>query len=314
MNKFKLIILIIIVATGIFTFNSCRTNETIDPNADIPNLGGYDYPRTALDDWLDANYLDPYNIKVIYHWDAVYAYSSSLGSTITPVQIDKVQPMMSALANVWFKPYKYAAPDGFLQKFTPKTIILVGSPEYSSNGTTETLGEAEGATMIFLTNANAFNASNAIGLKKYLHVIEHEFVHILCQNVVMPPAYKSITSQYYNPTGWQNYSSADSLTKVYQLGFITAYSMTSPEEDFAEIVSNILVYGLDNFKNTILPLAAASKTNPNAAANLQQKLNLAVQYYYDNYKINFYDDPAKGTTGLINYVQQAVTNEVNSHQ
>ena len=305
MSKIKIIILTVIFTAGVFVFNSCRTNETIDPDIDIPELGGYDYERTALDDWLDENYLYPYNVKVYYRWDAILAYTN-LNSKLVPVQVDKVKPMMDALAKVWFEPFFYAAPSGFLQKYTPKTIVLIGSPQYSSDGSTVMLGQAEGAAIIYLTNANAFDPANAIGLKKYLHVIEHEFVHILVQNVLMPTSFKSV-SPFYDPTGWQNYSSD---AAVYPLGFISRYAMSSPEEDFAEMVSLVMVDGLDNFRNNILPIAAASTVNPYAATMLQEKLRIAVEYYQKNFGINLYDDPATGKTGLINLVQQAVDNEV----
>jgi len=309
MNKFKIVFLTVILAAGVFVFNSCRTNETIDPNIDIPGLGGYEYEQTPLDDWLDQTFLYPYNIKVYYRWDAALAYTS-LSAQLVPVKVEKVQPMMDALAKVWFRPFLYAATPAFLENYAPKTVILVGSPQYTSNGSAVMLGQAEGASTILLTNANAFEPSNSTLLRDYLHVIEHEFVHILAQNAPMPTTFKAVTNQFYDPSGWQNYSNAD----AYQRGFMSPYSMTSPDEDFAEIISLLLVYGLDNFQNNILPVAAASTINPYAAQALQLKVAIAADYYLKNFNINFYDDPNTGKSGLINLVQQAVEDVVISYQ
>jgi substrate import-associated zinc metallohydrolase lipoprotein len=312
MNKYKTVILTVIFAAAVFIFNSCRTNETIDPDIVIPGLGGDDYGQTDLDVWLKANYLDPYNIRVVYRWDAAMQYASSISYKGVPAKVELVKPMMESLSNLWFEPFLWAAPSGFLQKYTPKTITLLGSPQYNASGTAKVLGESQGATVIFLTEVNAFDPSNAISLKGYLHVIEHEFVHILCQNVVMPSSYKAVTSQFYDASNWGTYDVTDSLTKVYQMGFISAYSMSDPEEDFCEVVSRVLVYGLDNFQ-AILSYASASTVNPNAAANLQTKLNLAAEYYRNNYGIEFFDKP-DGTPGLITLVQRAIADEANKHQ
>jgi len=309
MNKLKIVLLTVIFVAGAFTFNSCRTNEKIDPNIDIPGLGGYEYARTPLDDWLDQTYLYPYNIKVYYHWDAVLAYTD-LSAKLVPVQLDKVQPMMDALARVWFTPFLYAASPDFLRKYTPKTVILVGSPQYSADGSSVMLGQAEGPSIILLTNTNAFVPSSAELLRSYLHVIEHEFVHTLAQNAPMPTTYKAVTTPFYDPTGWTNYT----VVQANQLGFITPYAMTSPDEDFAEIVSMVMVYGFDYFQNTVLQNAAASPVYAYAVQALQMKLSIAADYYMKNYNINLYDDPNTGKSGLINLVQQAVEDVVVSYQ
>ena len=168
----------------LFSFCSCRTNEVIDPNVDIPNLGGYTYPKTELDLWIEETFLTPYNIEILYRWDAAMVYTS-LNKTIVPVRVEKVKPMLSALAKMWFDPFLHAAPYGFLQKYAPKTIVLAGSPEFSSDGSTMVLGTAEGAARIFLSNVNAFEPSNTAVLRDYLRVIEHEYGHILSRKATI---------------------------------------------------------------------------------------------------------------------------------
>jgi substrate import-associated zinc metallohydrolase lipoprotein len=283
-------------------FNSCRTEETIDPDIDIPNLGGYEYPRTALDDWLDETFLLPYNIEVIYRWDAVRIYSS-ISKKITPVRVEKVQPMLSALSKVWFEPFQLAAPYGFLQKHTPKTIVLAGSPEYAADGNSMVLGTAEGAMRVLLTNVNAFDPHSESILKEYLHVIEHEYVHILNQSVDFSTEFKGLTRQFYDPTGWTDY---DSDNEAYERGFLSRYSMTAPDEDFAEIVSLVLVKGIDWFENTVIPVAESSTVNPNAASALRRKVAIAEEYYKTAWEITLFDDPVTGKKGLATLVREAV--------
>jgi substrate import-associated zinc metallohydrolase lipoprotein len=286
----------------LFLFSSCRTKELIDPDIDIPNLGGYSYPKTELDLWIEETYLIPYNIEVLYRWDASMVYSS-LNKAITPVKVEKVKPMLSALAKMWFDPFLYAAPYGFLQKYAPKTIVLAGSPEYVS-GSAVVLGTAEGAARIFLTNVNAFEPSNTMILRDYLHVIEHEYGHILNQFIAYPVAFNNISKGFYDPTGWmQNYESDED---AYRRGFFSRYSMSAPEEDFVEVVAFILIRGLDWFENTVIPIAEASKENPYAADNLRQKVSIVEKYYKDAFNIALFDDPATGKKGLSTLIIEAL--------
>ena len=83
----------------------CREEEKIADDLYIPGLGGEKYAENELDKWLYQNYTLPYNIDVVYRWDAAQAYSSLSEVQLVPVEFDAVQPMMAALRDVWFEPY-----------------------------------------------------------------------------------------------------------------------------------------------------------------------------------------------------------------
>ena len=137
----------------------CREEEKIADDLYIPGLGGEKYAENELDKWLYQNYTLPYNIDVVYRWDAAQAYSSLSEVQLVPVEFDAVQPMMAALRDVWFEPYIQATGNSqdFLKEVAPKKIVLVGSPEYQ-NGSYK-LGQAEGGRKILLLNVNNFDAS-----------------------------------------------------------------------------------------------------------------------------------------------------------
>jgi substrate import-associated zinc metallohydrolase lipoprotein len=220
--------------------------------------------------------------------------------------------MLSALAKVWFDPFIYAAPYGFLQQHTPKTIVLAGSPEYAADGNSMVLGTAEGATKIFLTNVNAFEPTNATVIRSYLHVIEHEYTHILNQDRLFPDDFKQISRQFYDPTGWLNYDYNNH--EAWERGYFTNYSMTAPDEDFAEVVASILVKGVDWFEREVIPIAEKSTVNPNAAQNLRDKVEIVRKYYKDEFDIILFDtiENGKEVKGLATLVQEAVEYVVNS--
>ena len=252
----------------------CREEEKIADDLYIPGLGGEEYAENELDKWLYQNYTLPYNIDVVYRWDAAQAYSSLSEVQLVPVEFDAVQPMMAALRDVWFEPYIQATGNSqdFLKEVAPKKIVLVGSPEYQ-NGSYK-LGQAEGGRKILLLNVNNFDASDENELKESLHTIVHEFTHILHQTKLFDKKYQEISTGRYN-SNWTLLNDSEAR----RLGFITSYAMLNKDEDFAEMVSGILVFGYDWFKDTVLAEAEKSTENPNAKADLEAKLAIVESYF-----------------------------------
>lgn len=195
----------------------CREEEKIADDLYIPGLGGEKYAENELDKWLYQNYTLPYNIDVVYRWDAAQAYSSLSEVQLVPVEFDAVQPMMAALRDVWFEPYIQATGNSqdFLKEVAPKKIVLVGSPEYQ-NGS-YTLGQAEGGRKILLLNVNNFDASDENELKESLHTIVHEFTHILHQTKLFDKKYQEISTGRYN-SNWTLLKDPEAR----RLGFITS--------------------------------------------------------------------------------------------
>lgn len=284
----------------------CREEEKIADDLYIPGLGGEEYAENELDKWLYQNYTLPYNIDVVYRWDAAQTYSS-LSEELVPVEFDAVQPMMAALRDVWFEPYIQATGNSqdFLKEVAPKKIVLVGSPEYQ-NGSYK-LGQAEGGRKILLLNVNNFDASDENELKESLHTIVHEFTHILHQTKLFDKKYQEISTGRYN-SNWTLLKDPEAR----RLGFITSYAMLNKDEDFAEMVSGILVFGYDWFKDTVLAEAEKSTENPNAKADLEAKLAIVESYFKETWNIEFFDNETSGEKGLETYFREAIEKVVSN--
>lgn len=285
----------------------CREEEKIADDLYIPGLGGEEYAENELDKWLYQNYTLPYNIDVVYRWDAAQTYSSLSEVQLVPVEFDAVQPMMAALRDVWFEPYIQATGNSqdFLKEVAPKKIMLVGSPEYQ-NGS-YTLGQAEGGRKILLLNVNNFDASDENELKESLHTIVHEFTHILHQTKLFDKKYQEISTGRYN-SNWTLLKDPEAR----RLGFITSYAMLNKDEDFAEMVSGILVFGYDWFKDTVLAEAEKSTENPNAKADLEAKLAIVESYFKETWNIEFFDNETSGEKGLETYFREAIEKVVSN--
>ena len=285
----------------------CREEEKIADDLYIPGLGGEKYAEHELDKWLYQNYTLPYNIDVVYRWDAAQAYSSLSEVQLVPVEFDAVQPMMAALRDVWFEPYIQATGNSqdFLKEVAPKKIVLVGSLEYQ-NGSYK-LGQAEGGCKILLLNVNNFDASDENELKESLHTIVHEFTHILHQTKLFDKKYQEISTGRYN-SNWTLLKDPEAR----RLGFITSYAMLNKDEDFAEMVSGILVFGYDWFKDTVLAEAEKSTENPNAKADLEAKLAIVESYFKETWNIEFFDNETSGEKGLETYFREAIEKVVSN--
>ena len=132
-------------------FTACNEEDPIDPNADIPGLGGEETVQTETDRWLYENYVVPFNIDVEYKWDAT-DMMPSIDKQLVPVDEELVIPFMQVMYDVWFSPYEQTAGLDFVKEITPKKVVLVGSPEYEFGAIK--LGQAEGGRKILLLNVN----------------------------------------------------------------------------------------------------------------------------------------------------------------
>lgn len=295
---------------------SCA-EEAPEPGRDIPGLGGYPSENTPLDQWLMENYAKPYNIEVVYRWN-----SNELSTTaqLVPMFEYLVQPTMDMIRQVWFAPYETLAGSSFIRQMAPKKIVLVGSPQYNTDGS-KVLGQAEGARKITLFDGNNYQPTNAEWIREIMHTIEHEFAHILHQTRSYGASFRELSAGSYSPTGWQNYSETLALYN----GFYSSYAMSAVDEDFVETISLLVVYGMDwrqermdllDYWATLppeddeTPEDAAGRIAISAQAYASKQKLLAKEeivsaYLQDKWGVRLFDSEAGGK-GLITLVQEAI--------
>jgi substrate import-associated zinc metallohydrolase lipoprotein len=269
----KIIILFVVL---ILTNSRCG-----DPYNDINTHDGEyvnndpKYPPTELDTWLYNSFTAPYNIEVKYRWDnsEVDPYKN-----LVPPSVGKVQDVMDVVKRVWIDTYSDIAGADFIKQYCPKQFILVGSGSYNFDGST-TLGTAEGGRKILLYVINHFDADDQEGVKDLIHTVEHEFAHILHQNISYPAEFKQITGGSYT-ANWSSVPESEARAR----GFITSYAMASPDEDFVEMISVMLVEGKQGYEKII-----ACETNSTSRQLLRTKEQTVIEYFRRSYNIDFYE-------------------------
>lgn len=294
--------LFVMVLTGVGLV-SCDKEEKLDP-ADVDNirgLGGDVWVKGPIDNWIYDNLTVPFNIAVKYKWDQS---ELQFDKTLVPPKEEQVIPVMDGIRKGWIDSYVAETGDVFIKRFAPKFFNLVGSGSYNLDGSV-TLGTAEGGRKVVLYQTNYFRTKGMPGyiqsdsslIKQMFHTIHHEFGHILHQNILYPPEFKRIGQSLYT-SDWINTNDAEANTN----GFVTAYSMAAPDEDFVEMISMMLVEGKAGFEeivNSIPPgTSTLGTTQAEAIKNLRDKESIVVNYYKQVWNIDFYSLQARTRTAI----------------
>ena len=277
---------VITVITGVLLFSACAQEDQL-----TASQLDYSVPvKTDLDKWLDASFLDPYNIKVYYSWNQNLVDNSRY---LFPPTIDKVQPALEVVKTIWIDSYTKIGGSDFVKKIAPREFVLVGGVNRNSTGTI-TLGLAEGGQRVSLFQVDYLNRSSREDVTEFIHTIQHEYVHILNQTKPFDvQAWAKLT-----PSGYTSSWYVEEIEDSRELGFVTSYARLNVMEDFAETASIILTSSKAEY-DAIL----ASVTDPVGKANIKKKEAIVVQYYKDAFNIDFYalrDEAQKNTDAVIN--------------
>ena len=198
--------------------------------------------RTELDRYILEKFNNAYNLQIVYR------YSENDISRIlrytAPPSTAKTLEAVNFLKYMYYDPYNMIAPPGFLQNYSPKQLVLIGSQAYSDTGSRYN-GAATNAVKIELTviNERVFNTNSDSEIKdidnRVLRLIYHESSHLLEQTKVIPPAYERLSAADYKGSAWTTAWSGETYLKS---GFISAYGSDNIHEDFVEMIARYIIY------------------------------------------------------------------------
>ncbi|BAV07876.1 substrate import-associated zinc metallohydrolase lipoprotein [Filimonas lacunae] len=293
MKALNSIILSVLFATVAMV--SCKKEKPLNLTTPPPGLGGdpVDIVNNPIDKWIYDSLTVPYNISVKYKFEP---WEVAIDRTLIPPDTSKIIPQLSAINNICWQPYTdQTGSKTFVAKYSPKNFVLVGSWQYDYNGTI-TLGQAEGGSKISLFGLNFFSRlkKDSAIVKQGVHTIHHEFAHILHQNVMYPADYKSITGGY--TATWFNTTDAAAR----KLGFITAYSMAGPDEDFVEMIAVLLTEGPGGYATMLKDAGAATSVGYLAIKAKEAKV---VNYFKTIWGIDFYALQTKTRAAFVGFLQ-----------
>jgi len=284
-------IIIVALSLGMIVF-SCKKEEALGSVDNIPGLGGDVWTPGAIDAWIFDTLTAPYNIEVKYKWDQS-ELNNFFDKTVVPPMEEKVIPLMSSINKAWVKVYVEEAGALFFKRISPKFFYLVGSPIYVRGAVV--LGFAEGGRKVVLSDINNFRIKGMPGyvlsdtdnVKRVFQTIHHEYAHILDQNIKVPVEFSQSSAGSYT-SDWLNLTPEDAKNE----GFISQYSISASIDDWAEMVSIMLVEGkgwFDQYVNSInYPGTTPNGTTAAVAqARLRQKEAVVISYFKQAWNIDF---------------------------
>ncbi|GHT72320.1 hypothetical protein AGMMS50262_00640 [Bacteroidia bacterium] len=191
----------------------------------------------SFDKYLEANYLEPYNLEFMYKMRDV---SSDTEYNLVPTELEKSKIMAILIKYLWFDVYKEVVGPEFLKQYGPRLIHLIGSGAYNPRLGTVILGSAEQGVKVTLYECNRFDFYNIdieVLNEYYFKTMHHEFAHILHQQKTYPKTFETFSAGYYDPSYWQERT----VSEAASMGFASPYGSSQPREDFVEIIANYIV-------------------------------------------------------------------------
>ena len=276
--KVKAHLLLIMVSIAIIScYNSDDVN--VEVKEEIIN-------KTDLDTYIQTNFIDRYGMAIRYVYSDNYLRP---GQSVAPSKLENVIPMLDFIQNFWIDPYlEIGGGEDFFRKHVPAEIVFLGGLIYNDDGTV-TLGTADAGARITFTNVNAIDPTDISWRGLQLQTVYHEFAHTVHQTYKLPDAFEDISPQGYTGGGsWFTLTDEDAL----QRGFVSPYSTSSPNEDFAETVAFYLFDSdfFDKFiiENNNCQTAACVEENEGKVL-ITEKINLIKQHYQKVTGVNLDD-------------------------
>lgn len=266
---------LIFIWISFFVLLACSEKDdfTVSAFEDVRN------EQSELYSWIDQNITTPYNVEVKYNWDG---YEYDLGKDLVPVKKEKVQPFLKLFLKLFVKPYEEEVGHDFICKYIPKQLILLGSNVWNSDGSVN-VGQAEGGRKIIISGVNSLNMEVYESLKEQFLTMHHEFGHILHQTKPYTRQFESVSKMYYTST-WFNYTD----TQAALMGFVSAYALLSPNEDFVETLATLLVTPSSEWERITEDQPGDSEALKKGKSDLRKKVEIIASYMAETWNVDVY--------------------------
>lgn len=265
-NLFLLILSVLFIT-------ACSSDEP-DYNRSVITIGNTE--KTEFDKWLEANFVNPYNIDFKYRYEDI---ESDFDYYVVPAEYNKAVKLAHLVKYLCVDAYNELVDENFTCEYFPKMFFTIGEWEYKNNGT-YILGTAEGGRKILLSGTNYLDKyiNNQQSLNHYyLKTIHHEFTHILNQTKSIPAEFQLVTGNGYVADSW---SEVPYKTIYLTRGFISDYAQHSYQEDFAEMMSIYVINDAESWE------ALLNEATDESAALIRQKLDIVKNYMITSYGID----------------------------
>lgn len=225
--------------------SSCRKEE-LDTSSVVSQYITQAKP-TELDTWAEKTFA-PYNLQILYRWQKS---NLPVGSIATPPRVEQVRPVLEALKELWIDLYEEPKAGGahFIKDKQLIRLTLLGGNELQSNGVLLHLWYPDtSSNELFLFDVNHFDPKSKSSVYKLMRSVHHQFARRLIESIPYDrDAFGTIGAQAYGSLALAPNKSLAARRigfspYAHRRGFYTLHSMFTPEEEFAEIISIMLLH------------------------------------------------------------------------
>jgi len=283
----KLYIYLTVLATALMLSTACNREELNSQSIFDDNITE---TTNEFDEWLQTNYVEPYNIVVKYRFEDK---ESSTSYNLAPADIYKSFVLAKLTKFLWLESYEELLGDSFIRTYCPKVLNMIGSYAYNSSGSV-VLGTAESGMKITLYNVNNIDPDNLdIDFLNYwfFKTMHHEFAHILHQTKEYSTDFNLISLDYQS-SSWVNIEDQEAL----DMGFISPYASSEPREDFVELISIYVTNTAEDWEDLV---GSASEDGQD---KINQKFAIVKDYLWQSWGIDIDElrDIVQRRSALIN--------------
>ncbi len=199
--------------------------------------------RTELDRYIIEKFTQPYNVRIVYRFSE-NDVSRNMFRYVAPPSAQKALEMANFLKYMYYEPYTMLTPKGFLQNYSPKELVFIGSRAFSDVGTAYN-GLATNAVKIEMLGVNNIDPTTSDPTEimnidnRVLRLIYHESSHLLEQVKIVPKEFEKLSIADYKGGAWQRSWAGNTYLKS---GFISAYASDNIHEDFVETIARYIIY------------------------------------------------------------------------
>ncbi|MBP3842725.1 MAG: putative zinc-binding metallopeptidase [Prevotella sp.] len=283
-----------LLATATLALTACGGDD-LDGNSIFKADLEASEQNSELDQWLNKNYRDAYNIKLMYRY---VDNESDRYYNVIPADYDKAKAIAILVKQMWLDAYTEVMGADFLKTYAPRIIQLTGSYKYQQNESGESggivMGTAEGGIKVMLYGVNSLdidnpyiNTEDPYSADKwrtdkfdmnhwFFHTMHHEFCHILTQKKDYTTEFRAISASDYHATDWINVKDKDAASE----GFVTGYASGEYNEDFAEIYATYVTMQPEAWQMII------DNAGEEGAAIIEKKLALLRDYFNSSWNLD----------------------------
>lgn len=249
--------------------------------------------QNEFDIWLENNFRSTYNTRIVYKFDYM---DTDFNYNLTPTKFENATRFTQIMKYCWFELYDEVGGMHFTRETAPKQIYLIGSEGIDYATSSKVLATAGGGLRVVLYELNLVTDFSYAKIKDYMHRMHHEYSHLLDQKKNKDRTFGAISEADYVGDNWNTYtiwgagnSSSAALLAANKRGFVTLYSASEADEDYAEVYSKYLTLTDAEWEKLLTDATVYSNgvvTNDYGKSTILRKVKMISEYLKESWNVD----------------------------